>query len=255
MTTGRRPARALLAAGAFVVVVTTVTTAVLLVVARARYDDAVRGLARAPVGCDTTLEFRSTGTFTFFVETAGTLEALTGGCDAPSSYRRSTERPPRVHMELVDPTGAAVPLERTAGVSYDTGGFVGTSFRRARVTSPGAHVVRVSSDDDGFVVAVGRPPGDAAYPAEQGAIAAAILGGLLGIVLITWGVVGGRPRTPDPDDPVEAPRPVGPRWDRTPLGPPAMPPPGSGPVGPAGLPPPGPLPPPPWQPPSAPPNR
>ncbi len=48
-----------------------------------READNVAGFARAPVGCDTTLDFESTGTFLLYVETTGRFGELAGACDAP----------------------------------------------------------------------------------------------------------------------------------------------------------------------------
>ncbi len=44
---------------------------VLYLLSQQRGDDAIRDLARAPVGCDTTLSFSDTGTFYVFIEHLG----------------------------------------------------------------------------------------------------------------------------------------------------------------------------------------
>lgn len=251
-------ARPLMVIGIVTMVITVILTAVLLVFAQRRYDDAVRGLARAPVGCDTTLEFTSTGRFSLFIETEGVLGELVGGCDAPATYRRESERPPRVQMLLVGPAGDETPLDRAEPVPYSSGGFSGWTHRTFEVVNEGDHVIRVTSADDGFVVAVGRHPDDAAYPVEQAAIASAILGGLLGVVLVVWGVATGRSgaarREPEerrshelgpPHVPPGSPPLSRPPLSRPPLGPPPLPPPDDAPVSPPGLPAPGPFPPPP----------
>ena len=46
------------------------------------YDDAVAGLAPAPIGCDTTLRFDETGTYTFYIETAGSIGPIDGDCSS-----------------------------------------------------------------------------------------------------------------------------------------------------------------------------
>ena len=49
------------------------------------YKDAVRSLARAPVGCTTTLVFDKPATFTVYAETKGKLGTLGGDCKANGS--------------------------------------------------------------------------------------------------------------------------------------------------------------------------
>jgi hypothetical protein len=248
-----RSSQRVLLVGAVALVASIVATAVLLVVAQRRYDDAVQGLARAPVGCDTTLEFTSLGTFEVFIETRGTLEELAGGCEAPSTYLRTTERPPRVQLLMVGPSGDGIDFERTSPSTYEADGFAGTAHRRVRVTETGNHVIRVTSPDSDFVVAVGRHPDDAAYPAEQGAIAVGILGGLVAVTLLVWGVIAGRASREDETGPTgpggspgHQPEPWDGPWSPStpPLGPPRLPPPSGVPDAPPTVPPYRPLPPP-----------
>ena len=68
--------------GVVALVVGVVGAIVLWVLSSKRYDDAVSDLAPAPVGCDTTLDFDQTGTYTFFVETAGEVGEIDGDCAA-----------------------------------------------------------------------------------------------------------------------------------------------------------------------------
>jgi hypothetical protein len=230
----RRSGRTLVIVGALVLVVTVITTAALLYVAQRRYDDAVRGLARAPVGCDTTLRFTDAGTFTLFVETEGSLDDVSGGCDAPGTYRRESDRPPRVQVQVFDPGGVERPLERTVSPPYSISGFVASAYRTVDIARTGDHVIRVASDADDIVISVGRHPDDAAYPAEQGAIAVAILGGLGGAALLVWGALRRRTDTDSEDDHGD-PVLVAPELPRQPpLGPPPMPPPPGVPVSPPG---------------------
>src|SRR4051794_41459412 len=48
----------------------------------ANYKEAVKSLARAPVGCTTTLVFYNADRFTVYIETNGKLGELSGDCDA-----------------------------------------------------------------------------------------------------------------------------------------------------------------------------
>jgi hypothetical protein len=249
----RRSSRLVLLAGLGALVVSVVATAALLVVAQRRYDDAVRGLARAPVGCDTTLEFTSTGTFAVFIETEGTIDELIGGCQAPSSYLRTTERPPRVEIVMVGPTGDLLALDPTTRSTYEAEGFAGVAHRAVEVTTTGNHLIRVSSLDTDFVVAVGRHPDDVARPAEQGAIAVGVLGGLIAVLVLVWGVLAGRrgdhqdPTARDGDGWSDEPIPptAPPVVVHRPAGPPGMPPPSGVPLAPPATRPAQPLPPPP----------
>ena len=50
--------------------------------ALSNYEEAVKSLARAPVGCTTTLVFDKPATFTIYVETKGKLGELGGDCEA-----------------------------------------------------------------------------------------------------------------------------------------------------------------------------
>ncbi len=68
-----------------------------------READNVAGFARAPVGCDTTLDFESTGTFLVYVETTGEFGPLAGACDAPQQYDRDPRRRPRRRTRVARP--------------------------------------------------------------------------------------------------------------------------------------------------------
>ena len=68
------------------------------------YDNNVAGFARAPVGCDTTLDFDRTGEFFLYVETNGQLDVVSGDCGASSTYNRKGAIP-QVQLVLRDPSG------------------------------------------------------------------------------------------------------------------------------------------------------
>ena len=68
-----------------------------------RYDDAVADLAPAPIGCDTTLVFDRAGTYTFFLETTGTVGEIDGDCDTDDrSYDLGDDDPPALDVTLLD---------------------------------------------------------------------------------------------------------------------------------------------------------
>ena len=49
------------------------------------YEESVKSLARAPVGCTTTLVFDKPATFTVYIETKGKLGQLGGDCESAGS--------------------------------------------------------------------------------------------------------------------------------------------------------------------------
>ena len=59
-----------------------------------RRSDNVAAFARAPVGCDTTLDFEATGTFVLYIETSGEFDQLAGECDADRRYDRDPDDVP-----------------------------------------------------------------------------------------------------------------------------------------------------------------
>ena len=197
-----------------------------------READNVAGFARAPVGCDTTLDFESTGTFLLYVETTGRFGELAGACDVPPQYDRNADDVPVVEVTLRDPDGDVIDLDESSAVDYDIDGFVGTSIGEVQIESEGDHVLTVAPvGGDTFAVAVGRPPDQGVVLLRGGALAAAIGGLLLGGLLL---VLGSRrpPVTPAPAAPWT---PDGGGWPSSPPGFP-VPPPTTGATGPAGPP-------------------
>ena len=197
-----------------------------------RRADNVAGFARAPVGCDTTLDFEATGTFVVYIETSGEFEALAGACDAELRYDRDADDVPDPEVRLIDPNGDDVDVDVAGDVSYDVDGFVGSSTQTVQIDTPGDHVLTVAPTSGGaFAVAVGRSPQDGVALLRWGAVAAAIGGLVLGGVFL---VLGSR-RTPSttPAEPAWAPE--GASWPSAPPGFP-VPPPTTGATAPAGPP-------------------
>jgi hypothetical protein len=126
----------------------------------ARYQSAVGDMARAPVGCTTTLRFTETGRFWMYSERRGELSQAPGDCDAATSWDIDGELP-RVALELVGADGDAASTTRDSSRSYDVGAFTGTSVRSTVITEPGTYTLRVDARSGGFAVAVGRDPAGA----------------------------------------------------------------------------------------------
>lgn len=257
-----------LVVGAVVLVGCLVAGAVLWVIGGQRRDDAVADLARAPVGCDTTLDFDRAGEFLVFVETRGTLDDIAGDCGAPGPYDLDGEEP-EVRLTLRDADGVEVDLDPARGIEYDSGGYTGELERRVTIAEPGDHVLTVESDTDAvFAVAVGRDPNDGVTLLRWAALGAVIAGLLVGGLLLVLGSrrsgVSSGPEEPwRPDAGSDAGWPVGPPgfpppppttgasapggrppWSTSPPSPPTASPPSSLPVSP-----------PPVSPPASPPDR
>lgn len=214
-----------------------------------RYDDAVADLAPAPVGCATTLVFDKTGTYTFYVETSGTVGALDGDCGtADRDYEFEGDGLPRVSLTLLDDGGDEVDLDRVDRPSYDAGGAQGVAVRTADVEEAGEYTLTVAANAEDVVVRVGRDPSDGVSTMRTVAVALALIGLGCGAIALA----AGRRRPPT--------APVGPSgqaaWQPNPTAPvappdvrrPGEPPYAWGPTTPAGPPPPSRQPPPPPQP-------
>lgn len=222
----------MLALGVIVIVAALGAAVAMWVSGTNREADNVAGFARAPVGCDTTLDFESTGTFLLYVETSGRFDDLAGACDAPAQYDRDADDVPAVELTLRDPNGDVIELDESDGVDYDVDGFVGRSIAEVEIETEGDHVLTVApTEGDAFAVAVGRRPDQGVALLRWGAVGAALAGLVVGGLLL---VLGSRrpPVTPAPSAPWT---PDGGGWPSSPPGFP-VPPPTTGATGPAGPP-------------------
>ena len=232
MTERARRRSWLLVLGVLVLVGLLGTALALWIAAGGREADNVAAFARAPVGCDTTLDFESTGTFVLYVETRGEVGDLAGACDTPPRYDRDPDSVPAVEVTLRDPDGDSVELDDTGEVGYDVGGFLGSSFAEVQIEVEGDHLLTVPQvDGDAFAVAIGRQPDQGVALLRWGAVAATIGGLVLGGLLL---VIGSR-RPPTASTPHAPWTPDGQGW---PSSPPAVPvpPPTTGATAPAGPP-------------------
>lgn len=182
----RRPGRLLTLLGVFTIVVGVVGALVLVGAAVQRQTNAVEGFARAPVGCDTTLDFVEPGEYLVFVERAGSIESVIGNCDVESTY--DIEGDIGVVVTVVDPAGEDLALDRVIGtVDYDVAGFIGEAAFTVDIAVAGDHVMRVESDDGFFAAAVGRDPGDGLGALIAAAGVAAVAGLVVGLGMILAG--------------------------------------------------------------------
>ena len=200
------------------------------------YEDAVKALARAPVGCTTTLVFDKPATFIVYVETKGKLGDLSGDCEANGAeYDHSGDKLPKVSLTLVDSNGNEVDLQRGVNASYDVGGYVGTGVRTMKIEQAGTYRLNVESDETDFAIAIGKNPKDDSELLKTIGGATALAGFVLGLTFLLLGL---RRRRPDAAADVGVAVAPIPGWSPgpyapTPTAPPA--PPGFGPVPPPAL--------------------
>lgn len=162
--------------------------AALYVTSGTQYEDAVKNLQRAPVGCDTEFNFSGTGTFIFYAESKGKIGDLRGDCENTGTDYDHGDGRIRADLTLTDSNGDPVDLARAEGASYDKGGFVGSEIRSLDITEPGRYTLSVQSDDSDFAIAVGRNPKKDAESMQKIAIIAAAAGVVLGGLLIILGL-------------------------------------------------------------------
>lgn len=185
--------------GVAVVVVGLAVAIALWMAGGSRRTDAVASLARAPIGCDTTLDFSEAGEYLVFVESKGTFADVRGDCDASGDYELGSSRP-AIDITVLDPDGRQLDLaDRSGTVSYSTSEYVGRSVLALEVDEPGDHVMRVESAGAAeFAVAVGRDPNSGVALLRGAAVAVGLLGLVVGLLLA---IVAGRKR-----------QPAGPHW-------------------------------------------
>jgi len=172
-----------------VLVVGVVGGLVLLILAGTRYDDAVQSLARAPIGCVTTLNFSKAGTFTVYIETKGSIGALEGDCpNGNRGYEYSGSRLPNVDVVVNDPSGGAVALVRDRSRSYDAGGAVGQSISSMTIQTTGSYTITATSQEANVVVAVGKNPQSASGSMAVGGYIAIGAGVIVGGLTLALGL-------------------------------------------------------------------
>ena len=175
--------------GAAVLVVGLVAGVALYLMSGSAKEETVKKFARAPVGCSTTLEFDKSGTFTFYIETKGTLPNLGGDCAASGgSYERASSDLPAVTLALTGPDGQAVGLERSGSIlSYDTGGYAGRAIEKVSIESTGTYQLTVTSEETDFAIAVGGDPEEDSSTMQTMGMMVGAAGLLIGGLLLFLG--------------------------------------------------------------------
>src|SRR3954469_22531881 len=86
------------------------TGAALFVTSSSQYEDAVKNLQRAPVGCDTEFNFTGTGPLIFYAAPKGKIGELRGDCentDTDYDHQGAID----VDLTMTNPDGDEVDLE------------------------------------------------------------------------------------------------------------------------------------------------
>ena len=211
-------AKRLVPLGLLVTLVGLALGGVLWLMANARADNGVDVLARAPVGCDTTLDFDRVGEYLVFVETSGQFDDVPGDCNGPSGSFDIAEQPD-VAVVLFDPDGEQIDIDEAMGITYDRLGRRGEQIGAITVSTAGDHVLRVEAGSD-VNVAVGGDPGQWVSVIRLSAVLVAIIGLIGGGALLLRAT---RPPEPESVD-AEPWRPAGGPWPQQPPGAPAPPP-------------------------------
>ena len=199
--------------------------AVLFLQAGSAEEDTVKGFARAPGGCITTMTFEHGGSFNVYLETKGVSEDLGGDCAASGSTYDHQGGQPDIDLKM---DGATVELV-AGGPSYDVGGFAGSQYAVVEIPAAGDYDLTVNSEATDIAVAVGGDPDDAGTKLTTAAIVAAAAGLLLGGGLLAAGMKRRRPGPQQPATPAWPSTGGGADWTQgyTPAAPvpgPAMPP-------------------------------
>jgi len=230
--------KGLLITGLIVLLVGLIGGAALVAKGMSNYKEAVHSLARAPVGCTTTLVFDKADKFTVYIETKGKLGQLNGDCSANGNeYNHSGDKLPKVSLKLLNSNGDEVNMPAATGATYDVDGYVGTQDRSLSISSAGTYRLDVQSDETDFAMSIGKNPKDDNDVMMVIGGAIGLAGVIVGVLLLLLGL---RRRKPAPAI-VDPRNPMGPLpgWQPTPYGA-SMPPspPTAGPTAPPPPPPP-----------------
>jgi hypothetical protein len=189
----------LMAVGALVLAAGVAAGIVMIMASGTNYDDAVQNMARAPIGCTTSLRFDETGTFTVYVETEGSIGEVRGDCpNTDTDYRYRGDRLPDVELSLTDDGGDEVRLQDEFDTSYDAAGAKGQSIGTVDIEKAGDYALTVTSDAEDFAIAIGKNPKQDASSLRTGGLVALIAGVVLGGLMLALGLRKRNPPTAPP---------------------------------------------------------
>jgi hypothetical protein len=151
--------------------------AVLWVLADREPDKAAESFARAAPGCTTTLTFGEPGEFFVYEELSGVAQAVEGCQPSTLPGRAFT-------FTVTTANGTEVPRVEDTSMSYDLDVGSATSVARITIEEAGDYRINVLGDDPAIVAAVGGDPEADVEQLRRGAIAAAVGGVVLGLLLL-----------------------------------------------------------------------
>lgn len=191
----RKPA--LIGVGALLLAAGVVSGVVMFLASSSNYDDGVENLARAPIGCVTELDFDTTGTFTVYIETTGSVGGLRGDCpNTDDDYEFDGSSLPDVDVVITDDSGDEVDQDDDESKDYDAAGSVGQSISSIEIDDVGTYEISVTSDDEDFAISVGKDPRAVADSLKTNGIVAIVAGLVLGGLVLALGLRRGKPMPP-----------------------------------------------------------
>lgn len=156
--------------------------AVLWLMSAREANRAAEGFARAAPGCTTTLTFTEVGEYYVYEELSGIADSV-AGCEPTASDGS------RFAFVVNRPDGSEVDVEIDGSITYDLDAGTATSIGRIDIDRPGAYEISVVGSDPAVVAAIGGDPEERVPTLRNAAIAAAIVGVVVGgllLVLSGW---------------------------------------------------------------------
>src|SRR3954453_9591132 len=112
--------KGLMVTGLIVLLVGVLGGAAIIAKGMSNYKEAVKSLARAPVGCTTTLVFDKADSFTVYIETKGKPGELLEVVNANrNEYSHAGDKLPKFSLTLVNSAGEQVDMPASTGATYD----------------------------------------------------------------------------------------------------------------------------------------
>jgi hypothetical protein len=150
---------------------------VLWVVAAREPNNTAEGFARAAPGCTTTVTFSEAGEYYVFEELSGVV-ATVEGCEATTTPGQAFA------FDIRPPGGEPIDRITDTSVSYDLDAGVGNSVARISIDVPGDYAVSVLGNDPAINAAIGDDPDEGVDRLRRAAIAAVIVGIVVGGLLL-----------------------------------------------------------------------
>ena len=167
---------AVLVSGVLLLVAGVAGAVVLWALAAREPDRAADSFARAVPGCRTTLSFAESGEFFVYEERSGMVVAE--GCDP------TVEPDQPFEWSIVDAAGTEIESVEDRSVTYDLDVGTGTSVSRITIDQAGDYEIEVRGSDAAVVAAIGGDPDENVGRLRLAGLAAAVIGVVVGGLLI-----------------------------------------------------------------------